>query len=337
MNTAGDLHFFRIGDFPLESGQVLADAVLTYRLYGKRNVDGSNVILLPSYYTGTSRSHISMIGPGKPFDPDVYQIIAVDLFGNGLATSPSHAPTPAASAAFPVIGVADNVRAQHILLSELGVRRLKLVYGWSLAAIQSYFWAALHPEMVDAFLPVCGASRCWPQNRLFLEGLKASLAADPAFDNGACNLPPVAGLRAFGRSYAGWAFSPAYYREQLYRGDGHETLEAFLRFWEDDHLAWHAGDLHACLMTWMTADIASLPGHGGELSSALGSIQARCILMPCYEDRYFTVEENQIEASYLRHAELRPMTSPFGHCAGGPGRYPAEMALIANAIRDLLR
>jgi homoserine O-acetyltransferase len=336
MDEAGDLRSFHLGDFPLDSGLVLAGAILTYRLYGKRNGDGSNIILLPSYYTGTSGSHVSMIGAGKQFDPCEYQIIAVDLFGNGIATSPSHAATPEGSAAFPVVSVADNIRAQHALLAVLGIERLKLVYGWSLAGIQSYFWAALYPDMVDAFLPVCSASRCWPQNRMFLEGLKASLVADPAFENGACTKQPAAGLRAFGRSYAGWAFSPAYYRDQLYRTDGHDTLEDLLRFWEDDHLTWHAGDLHACLMTWMTADIASLPGYDGNLSSVLGSIRARCILMPCFEDRYFTVEENRIEASHLHNAKLRPITSAYGHCAGGPGRYTAEMKFIENAIRDLL-
>ncbi len=331
-----DLQRFGLGDFKLTSGATLPDAFLGYRCYGTLDEDGGNAILLPSYYTGTSASHLPMIGSGKPFDPDRNFIIAVDMFGNGNAISPSHLATPAARAAFPLISVADNVTAQHALVEELGVRRLRLIYGWSLAAIQAYFWAAMYPAMVQSILPVCGASRCWPQNRVFLEGLRSILDADPAFLAGACISPPVAGLKAFGRSYAGWAFSPAFYRQELYKQMVHGSLEAFLRSWEDEHLAWHAADLHATLMTWMTADISALPGHDNDLASVLGAIEARCILMPCTEDRYFTLEENRIEAGLLRNAELRPISSPYGHCAGGPGRFPEEMKKIAEAVADIL-
>lgn len=330
------LQTFPLGDFPLVSGGLLPDAHLTYRCWGRLNAAADNVVLLPSYYTGTSASHLPMIGGGRAFDPARHFIVAIDLFGNGNSTSPSQLDTPGQRAVFPRIDVADNVAAQRRLVAALGVRRIRLVYGWSLAAIQAYFWAAMYPQMVDAILPVCGASRCWPQNRVFLEGLKSTLAADPAFAEGACEAVPEAGLRAFGRSYAGWAFSPTFYRDELYRAAGFATLEDFLAFWEEDHLTWHAADLFVTLLTWMSADIATLPGHGGDLKSALGAVRARCIVMPCDEDRYFTLEENRIEAGLLARAELRPIRSPYGHCAGGPGRFPKEMRQIADAIEDLL-
>lgn len=330
------LHTFPLGDLRLVSGEVLPDAHLTYRCWGQLNAAADNVILLPSYYTGTSASHLPMIGAGQAFDPARHFIVAIDLFGNGNATSPSQLDTPDRRVAFPRIDVADNVAAQHRLITALGIRRIRLVYGWSLAAIQAYFWAALYPDTVDAILPVCGASRCWPQNRVFLEGLKSILAADPAFAGGACVTVPAMGLRAFGRSYAGWAFSPTFYRDELYRSAGFESLDDFLAFWEEDHLTWHAADLFVTLMTWMAADIATLPGHGGDLRNALGSVRARCIVMPCNEDRYFTLEENRIEAGLLARAEFRPLQSPYGHCAGGPGRFPNEMRQIAKAVNDLL-
>lgn len=333
---APPLQTFPLGEVRLVSGGVLADARLTYRCWGTLNAAADNVVLLPSYYTGTSASHLPMIGDGRAFDPARHFIVAIDLFGNGNATSPSQLGTPGRRAAFPQIDVADNVAAQHRLVAALGIRRIRLVYGWSLAAIQAYFWAAMYPASVDAILPVCGASRCWPQNRVFLDGLKSILAVDPAFAGGACETVPEMGLRAFGRSYAGWAFSPTFYRDELYKAEGFATLEDFLAFWEEDHLTWHAADLFAALMTWMTADIATLPGHGGDLGSALRTVRARCIAMPCNEDRYFTLEENRIETDLLARAELRPIRSPYGHCAGGPGRFPKEMGQIAGAVRDLL-
>ena len=48
---------------------------------------------------------------------------------------------------------------------------------------------------------------------MFLEGLKATLTADVKFQGGWYRQddPPVAGLRAFARVYAGWGFSQQFY------------------------------------------------------------------------------------------------------------------------------
>lgn len=323
---------FSPGDLPLDGGGVLAGARLTYRTWGRRDAAGTNAVLVPSYYTGTSDSHAAMIGPGRALDPDRFFIVAVDMFGNGRATSPGVAP-PAVRAAWPVVSVADNVRAQKALADALGIRRFALVYGWSMGAIQAWYWAAMYPDMVAAILPVCGAARCWPQNRAFLEGVRAALTADPVWAGGAYGAPPVAGLRAFGRAYCGWAFSPRFFREEIWRRKGFTSLEAFLTDWEEDHLTWAAADLIAMLDTWATADIGTL---GAGWASVLAGIRARVIAMPCDQDRYFTLEENALEIACVPGAELRPIFSPMGHSAGAPGRWPDETAQVEAAIRDLV-
>lgn len=322
------LRAFHLGRFPLSGGGVLADAVLTYRLWGR---PGAPAILLPAYYTGTSASQAALIGPGRALDPERYLIVATDLFGNGNATSPSHGHRP-----FPAVSVTDNVAAQARLLEALGVGRLMLVQGWSLAAIQAWHWAALHPDRVEAILPVCGASGCWPLNRVFLSGLRRVLTVDPGFaaaPPGIGNLPRA--LAAFGRVYAGWAYSAEFWRDGLWRVLGHDSAEALLQWWEEDHLGWDAHDLAAALDCWAGADIVAATGAAG-LAEALGRITARVIAMPCETDRYFTLAENALEVAATPGAELRPLSSPFGHCAGAPGRFAAETAAIEAAARALL-
>ncbi len=316
-----------LGDLPLSGGGVLSDAVLTYRIWGRLAPDSGNAVLIPSHYTGTSASPAAMIGRGHVLDPGRFCIIAADMFGNGNASSPSHLGSPAARLAFPNVSIADNVAAQARLLDHLGITRLRLVYGWSMGAIQAWHWAAHHPARVDAILPVCGATGCWPLNGVFLGGLRAALRADSAFLAG--NPHPRAGLAAFGRVYAGWAYSDAFWRDRLWRGLGFASAEALLDWWEEDHLAWDAHDLAAVLETWAGSDPAAL-------APLLPQVRARVIAMPCDTDRYFTVAENALETRLVPGAELRPIRSDLGHVAGAPGRHAAETALVEAALAELL-
>jgi homoserine O-acetyltransferase len=335
---ARDFQWFRAGDVRLRSGEVLRDARLAFKTYGKLNAQADNCILFPTYYTGTHAGNERLIGAGRALDPAHHFIVVPNLFGNGLSSSPSNATAGQRAAAFPHISIYDNVLCQQRLVMEhLGVRRIRLALGWSMGALQVYQWAVSFPEQVERLLPLCGSARCWPLNHVFLEGVKAALLADSEYCGGEYRQPPERGLRAFGRAYAGWAFSAAFFREHLYEQLGLTSLEGLLQYWERDHLQWDANDLLAMLWTWQHADPSVTPEHGGDLARALASIRARTIVMPCDTDQYFTLEENRLEAAMIPGAELRPLISPFGHCAGAPGRFPHETAFLEQALRELLR
>ena len=87
---------------------------------------------------------------------------------------------------------------QHRLLTKLGVRRISLILGWSMAAMQAYQWAAQYPTWLRLSFPICGAARCSPLTP-FLDGPKAALQADAVWNEGDCAAPPEKGLRAFAR------------------------------------------------------------------------------------------------------------------------------------------
>jgi homoserine O-acetyltransferase len=336
--AATDYEVLDLGDLPLASGEVLRGARLAYATYGTLNDNRDNCIVFPTYYTGTHRSNARIIGAGKALDPSRYFIVVPGMFGNGLSSSPSNTQGDQAGGRFPRVTIRDNVEAQHrLVVQRLGVRRVELVTGWSMGALQAYQWAVSYPDLVERLLPFCGSARCWPQNWVFLEGVRTALTADPTYAGGCYTTPPTKGLRAFGRVYAGWAYSPAFFREQLYRNLGFEELEAFLKAWEEDHLEWDANDLLLKLWSWQHADPSAHPDFDGDLSAALGAVRARTIVMPCDTDRYFTLEENRIEAAMVPGSELRPFRSPYGHCAGAPGRFPAEMEFLDAAMKELLR
>lgn len=314
----------RLGDVALAGGGVLPDARITFGHQGRLADDRRNCVLLPTYFGGTHASYAALVGPGRALDPDRWFIISADMFGNGQSTSPSNW---AGAGEFPLVSIADNVAAQARLLEErFGVRELALVAGWSMGAMQALCWGARRPAQVRRVAAWCGTARCWPLNYVFLEGVRAALLADASAE---C----VAGRCAFGRAYAGWAYSAAFFRDELWRGLGFDTLEALLLFWEDDHLGWDARDLLAMLRTWQHADPA---GVGDTLEAALARITARVLIMPCAEDAYFTPEEARREAGLIPGASFRLLRSPYGHCAGAPGRFAAETAEIDQALADLL-
>ncbi|HEY9620316.1 MAG TPA: alpha/beta fold hydrolase [Crinalium sp.] len=332
-----DYDIFELGDVVLQSGQVLPSAKLAYATYGKLNAYKDNAIVFPTHYGGTHRSNAALIGSGGPLDSDQYFIIVPNLFGNGVSSSPSNTPAPYDGPNFPRVTLYDNVGCQHRLITEkFGIEQLALVLGWSMGAQQAYHWATLYPEQVGRILPYCGSAKTSVHNWVFLEGIKAALTADETWQAGHYKTPPVRGLKAFGRVYAGWAYSQAFYREGLYRELGFDSAAALLTWWEEDHVDWDANDLLAMLWSWQHADISDNPIYQGDFERALRSLTSKAIVMPSETDLYFPPEDNAIEVSLMPNAELRIIPSIWGHCAGGPGYNAEDTAFIKTAIQDLL-
>ena len=221
---------FNLGNVKLLSGKILKSAKLVYKTYGKLNKDHSNVIVLPTFYTGTHIRNEGFIGKNRAINPNKYFIISINMFGNGLSSSPSNSIKSQNGSKFPEITLWDNIYCQHKLITEkLKIKKIALVTGWSMAGCQSYQWAAQYPNMVKAILPFCASSKTSIHNHVFLEGVKAALIADKNWNKGNYKKQPVAGLKAFGRVYAGWAFSQDFYREKLYKKIGFKNVEDLLK------------------------------------------------------------------------------------------------------------
>ena len=332
-----DHSVFDLGDFELQSGMVLPGARLAYKTYGALNENRDNVVVLPTFYTGSHMRNEGFFGTGRAIDPARHYVVSVNMFGNGISTSPSNTPAPFNAASFPDITLYDNIRAQYQLLTkELGVKRIALVTGWSMAGCQSFQWGAQYPGFVDAILPFCASAKTSEHNIVFLEGVKAALQADAVYADGNYTSPPVKGLKAFGRVYAGWAFSQTFYREQMYRLQGFDSAEALLQDWEQDHLGWDANDLLCKLRTWQQGDISANDLYQNDFKAALNAIKAETIVIVCGNDLYFRPEDNQIEIEHIIGGELRIYESPWGHCVASPGNDPEFQRYLDQAISELL-
>lgn len=98
---------------------------------------------------------------------------------------------------------------------------------------------------MDICVPFCGSARTSLHNQVFLEGVKSALLAAKGLNSaGSCNgrvetkgsedrtwsdAERTAGLKAFGRGYAGWGFSQTFYREKVHEtAYGAKNLEEFM-------------------------------------------------------------------------------------------------------------
>lgn len=317
----------------------LKSAFMAYKTYGELNTEKNNVVVYPTWFSGQHYENEWLIGADKALDPAKYFIIIPNMLGNGLSSSPSNTPEPLNADRFPRISAFDNVKQQHRLVSSFGIESIRLVTGWSMGANQTYHWAVMYPDMVKNILPFQGAAKCSPHNFVFLEGAKAALLADGAYKEGRYgDVKPERGLRAFGRVYAGWGFSQSFYRESLYvTAMGYASLEDFLvGFWENLFLKRDANNLLCMLWTWQNSDISKNDTFNGDFAAALTSIKAKSIVMPARTDLYFPPEDNVIEVSHMKNAELRVVETVWGHFAGGPCLCSEDFLILDNALRELL-
>ena len=336
--STDDFDRFEAGDVVLQSGRTFRRMAIAYKTFGTLNADRSNVIVYPTSYSAQHHDTQFMVSEGGALDPSKYFIVIPNLFGNGLSSSPSNTPWPDTGSRYPDVTLFDAVHVQRRMLAELwGIDRVALVYGWSMGAMQAYHWATLFPDQVERIAVVCGSARCAPHNRVFIDGVRPALAAAAAYRDGVFTERPVRGFRAMGRVYAGWALSQTFYRDELWRTLGASSLEDYLvTVWEANFARRDPADLLAQLWTWEHGDISDNPTYGGDLAAALSSIRAKTLLMPGDHDLYFQVDYNRAEMRHLRHADLQPIPSVWGHRAGNPLTQPADRAFIETRVKALL-
>lgn len=332
-----DYQTFDLGPTRLQRGMTVPNARIAYKTYGKLAPDKSNVVLYPTSYGAQHGDTEWLIAKDRVLDPERWFVVIPNMFTNGLSTSPSTLGEPFGHGRVPEFTHWDNAHAQKRLLEEVfGVERIALAYGWSMGAQQALHWGALFPDRVERIVAVCGSARTSVHNKVFIDGVRATLTADAAWRGSYFAERPVTGLRAMGRVYAGWAMSQAFYREKLHLTVGFSSLEDWLvRSWEANFLRRSGDDLVASLKTWELSDISDNPIYGGDLDKALGAITAKAIVMPSRTDLYFTPEDSAAETAKMPNAEYRPIESIWGHRAGNPALNPVDMRFLRQAVDDV--
>ena len=179
-----------VRDFRFQTGEVLPELRLHFATVGAPT--GEPVLVLH----GTTQSGTSMLapafagelfGPGQPLDASKYFVILPDAIGHGKSSKPSDG----LRTRFPKYNYEDMVDAQHRLVTEhLGVRRLRLVLGFSMGGMETWIYAQKHPDFMDVAVPMASlpsemSGRNWMLRRLIID----SIRSDPEWMNGDYSRP----------------------------------------------------------------------------------------------------------------------------------------------------
>ncbi|MDY0301970.1 MAG: homoserine O-acetyltransferase [Trichlorobacter sp.] len=195
----------------LESGRLLGPVTLAYETYGNLNSDASNAILVEHAWTGDA--HIAgkhdendtkpgwwdaVIGPGKLLDTERYFVICSNVIGSCYGSTGPASINPATgkryNLTFPVITVRDMVKAQEMLVSHLGIKRLLTVMGGSMGGMQALEWATQYPERIASAIVLATSPKPSPQAIALNAVARWSIFNDPNWRKGEYKQNPKDGL-----------------------------------------------------------------------------------------------------------------------------------------------
>ena len=308
----------------LDSGARLDDFEIAYRTYGTLNADRSNAVLVCHALTGDQ--HLAsehpvtgkpgwwsrMVGPGLPLDPARYFIICSNVVGGCMGTTGPSSVDPATGRvyglSFPVVTIADMVRAQAMLVDALGIDTLFAAVGGSMGGMQVLQWAADYPQRLFSAICIAAAPRHSAQNIAFHEVGRQAIMADPDWRGGDyahLGVRPEKGLavarmaahitylsepalqRKFGRELQrdglSWGFDADFQVESYLRHQGASFVDRF--------------DANSYLYITRALDYFDLAaGHGGVLAEAFRAArQVRfCVLSFTSDWLYPTPESRSI-------------------------------------------
>ncbi len=184
----------------LDSGARIDGLEVAWASYGKLNADRSNAVLI--CHALTLDQHVAavhpvtgkpgwwtrLIGPGKPLDPARHFILCANVVGGCQGTTGPGSINAATGRpwglTFPVITIADMVRAQAMLVEAMGIETLQAVVGGSMGGMQVLQWAADYPERMFSAVCVASAARHSAQNIAFHEVGRQAIMADPEWRGG---------------------------------------------------------------------------------------------------------------------------------------------------------
>ena len=305
--VAQEQRFAQLGDFRLESGEVIRDCRIGYRTFGAPDKDRSNVVLATTWASGTTEQFAGNIGPGRLIDSTRYYVVAVDALANGVSSSPSNSRRQPRMR-FPRVTIRDMVNTQHELLTKvLGINHVRAVIGISMGGMQTFQWMVSYPDFMDKAIPIIGSPQLAPYDLLHWQTQLDAIFRDPEWRRGNYARNPARVAEAeFG---ALLLTTPQEYNKRMTRRKVFEELEKARR----ETGGFDANNKIRQAQAMMALDVAE--GFGGSLERAAAAVKADVFVIVASKDHVVTPGPAIEFARLLRRSKLLVLDNDCGHNA----------------------
>jgi homoserine O-acetyltransferase len=348
----------------LDCGKKLYSVNIRYETYGELAQDGSNAVLIQHALTGDA--HVcgrhsaddkkpgwwdEMVGPGKYIDTNKYFVVCSNVIGGCSGSTGPRSINPKTGKLynmdFPVITIADMVRAQKRLMEHLKIKKWLSIVGGSMGGMQALEWAINYPDLMESIIPIATTARLSPQAIAFDWVGRQAILTDANWKNGNYSdedqqkglstarmlahityLSDESMANKFGRelqdspSYS-FAFKRDFAVESYLEYQGQRFTERF--------------DANSYLYITRANDYFDISARaGGDLAKALEPVKCHFLVVSFSSDWLFPTSQsedlvkallkNQCEVSYCE------VKSSYGHDA-----FLLEVDTLGKMISDFLR
>ncbi len=307
-----------------------------------------NAVLISSYWSGDSTwsyfwwydgqkgndfSEGPVVGPGKMIDTNKFYVVFVD----SLALWGTSKPSDGLGMKFPDYSCFDMVQANYRLLKDhLGVSKVKLATGVSMGAMQSYVLAVLHPEFVEAIMPIGGGTAMEPVMRWRSQLMTAAMKSDPVWmstKGDYYSLPkkdhPNRGLMF------GWSLMDSLLLDVDFRNSQPwEKLKSSVFYWEPK--GEEGTELAKKALDYDVNDLLKLNGalRNYDIHGHLDRIKAKTLTLLITNDDSASLAKAREAEGNIPGAKLAHFASPLAHMAifRAPHRLKADVKAFFREI-----
>jgi homoserine O-acetyltransferase len=343
--------------FTFECGRTIPGITIRYESYGRLNAKGDNAILVCHALSGDHHCagiHSmsdrktgwwnNIIGPGKALDTNHYFVLCGNVLGGCQGSTGPLSIDPVTNKPFginfPIVSIADMVRAQERWLRAIGVTKLHAAIGGSMGGMQVLEWGIAFPDFVDRLLAMATTAREGAQAIAFNEVGRQAILQDPHWEAGnyASNAGPRVGLaiarmmahitylsdasmaRKFGRRQV--ADRPTRLTVPVAAPVSAENafdvqfeVESYLRYQGQSFI--NRFDANSYLYITRALDQFDLAEGPGSLEAAFVPVKARTLVVGFTSDWLFPPAQNRAIATALlragKHASYAELNTDLGH------------------------
>ena len=360
----GDRKFSKVFSLPLESGETLNQAVLSYETWGKLNAAKSNAILVLHALTGDSHTtgpsspgHPTsgwwggLIGPGLAIDTNKYFVVTPNVLGGCQgSTGPASLNSKGQEygPSFPQLTIKDQASSFEVLAKELDVSTWFGIIGGSMAGMHALEMAISSPQSVER-LAILAAPPFTTADQIALNTVQLeAIRSDANFAGGAYydakpGFGPHRGL-ALARRMALLNYrSPKELNDRFGRTwqskvsplteAGKYAVESYLDFHGNKFVRRFDANSYVTLVNAMNSHDV---GRGRDsVESALNIISCPTLVIGVDSDRLFPLSGQQLIADSisgdLHGGQLHVIQSEYGHDG-----FLIELDAVGKLLEDFL-